>query len=160
MRMEIRVAREEEAQAVVAVGHQTWPATYGPIAGMDYVRAGLARWWSLESTLPAIREDRVLVAVVEGAIVGMTLFSADDEALDVWKLYVVPAAHGSGAGGALLHAAVDEARLRGLARVRLAHMDGNDKAHAFYEHHGFRETHREPDELGGPGAVWMALSLH
>lgn len=157
--MEIRAARESEVDAVVAVGHETWPSTYGPIAGMDYVRDGLEKWWTVEGTFPAIADGRVLVAVEDGGIVGMTLFSVDDTAMDIWKLYVVPAAQGSGAGGALLRAAIAEAQRRRLTEVRLAHLDGNQRAREFYEHHGFRETHREPDQLGGPDSVWMLRPL-
>lgn len=39
----------------------------------------------------------------------------------------------------------------------LAYMDGNAAARAFYEHAGFRETHREADELGGPDNIWLSL---
>ena len=140
------------------VGHRTWPATYEPVAGADYVRFGLERWWSAEALLPAIRDRRTLVAEDDdGRVVGMAAYSLDDDALVLWKLYVLPDLHGTGVGGALMDAVLVAARAPG--RVRLAHLDGNTDARAFYASRGFRVTGIEPDPLGGPDNVWMELSL-
>ena len=67
-------------------------------------------------------------------------------------------AQGPGAGAALLDAVVTGPGA-GAGEIRLAHMAGNDRARAFYERHGFTETHRSADELGGPDSVWMRLPL-
>lgn len=118
------------------------------------MRRGLALWWSHDRTVQAIASGRVLVAECAGRVVGMASYTIDGDVLDLWRLYVVPRAHGTGAGHALM-----EAVLAGPARelrvVRLAHMDGNAVARAFYERQGFVETHRSADELGGPDNVWM-----
>ena len=34
----LRAATGDDLQDVIAVGQQTWPVTYGPIAGEDYAR--------------------------------------------------------------------------------------------------------------------------
>ena len=48
----VRRAVEDDLDGILSVGHRTWPPTYEPIAGADYVAMGLAKWWSAESTLP------------------------------------------------------------------------------------------------------------
>jgi ribosomal protein S18 acetylase RimI-like enzyme len=155
----VRLARESDLEAVLAVGHATWPSTYGPIAGPDYVKAGLEKWWSPELTLSAIRRERVLVAgTAPDRVEGMAAFSYDGEAVVLWKLYVAPAAQGSGLGAALLDAVIDAARPKARL-LRLAFMDGNLGARGFYERQGFRETSRKPDALGGPDNVWMEREI-
>lgn len=158
MTVTVRPATPADVDAVVAVGHATWPAAYTALAGEDYVRRGLAEWWSPEGTAQAIAAGRVLVSESGGQVTGVATYSVEDDVVDIWKLYVVPDAQGTGTGSALLAAvvAVPGARAR---EIRLAHMAGNEQARAFYERHGFTETHRTPDELGGPDNVWMRLPL-
>ena len=52
------------------MGHRTWPGTYGPIAGEEYVAMGLATWWTEDATIPAIRARRATVAELDGEVVG------------------------------------------------------------------------------------------
>ena len=66
----VRRAVEDDLDAILSVGHRTWPVTYEPIAGADYVAMGLAKWWSAESTRPAIKAGRMTVAEVDGEVVG------------------------------------------------------------------------------------------
>jgi len=154
----VRRAEEPDLDAVREVGQRTWPATYEPVAGAEYVRSGLERWWSAEALLPSIRDGRTLVAEDgDGQVVGMASYSLDDDALVLWKLYVLPDRHGSGVGGALMDAVLEAAC--GPGRVRLAHLDGNSNAGAFYASRGFRVTGTERDPLGGPDNVWMELDL-
>ncbi|MFC4908601.1 GNAT family N-acetyltransferase [Actinomadura gamaensis] len=62
------------------------------------------------------------------------------------SLAVSSAARGKGVGTKLLQATVDEARRRGLRRVRLEVVDTNPRARALYERFGFRwdRTERTP----------------
>ena len=71
MALVIRAADVDDLTAVLSVGHRTWPVTYEPIAGADYVAMGPAKWWTEGATLPAIRAGRVTVAEVDGEVVGM-----------------------------------------------------------------------------------------
>ena len=48
----VRRAVEDDLDGILSVGHRTWPPTYEPIAGADYVAMGLAKWWSAESHAP------------------------------------------------------------------------------------------------------------
>ena len=98
MALTIRKADMADLDAVLAVGHRTWPVTYEGIAGADYVQAGLAKWWSAEATSPAIRQGRLTVAEVDGAVVGMASVGREEDPLVLWRLYVLPEHHGQGIG--------------------------------------------------------------
>ena len=65
-----------------------------------------------------------------------------DRQLLVDGLFVAPQARGRGVGSALLEAVLREARWRGLDEVRLAVADGNPRARALYERHGFLPAER------------------
>ncbi len=155
----LREATGDDLHAVLEVGLRTWPATYAPIAGKDYVAMGLAKWWTEEATIPAIRAGRVLVAEVDGEVVGMTSFSAQHEHLMVWKLYVLPEYHGRGLGHRLLTAAINRAHAEGFTEVRLSYLDGNDHAGEFYRRHGFTQYDREQGGSGIPDSIWVRLPL-
>jgi len=157
-RTSVRSARLRDVDAVVHVGEQSWAATYTSIAGAEYVRAGLARWWTRDGTHAAIAAGEVLVAEQDGRVVAMLARSVEGDVLDVWKLYALPGAQRTGVGTVLLCTAVERHR-RDVRIVRLAHKDGNVVARAFYDKHGFVETHRTPDDLGGPDNVWMERRL-
>ncbi|MFI7579377.1 GNAT family N-acetyltransferase [Kocuria kalidii] len=70
--------------------------------------------------------------------------------LQLFQLYVLRAAHGTGLGAALLEAAV------GAADAYLWIMDGNARAEHFYARHGFRAL-AESFPAGGP---WAGQHMH
>ena len=151
----VRRATEADVDAVMSVGHRTWPPTYGPIAGDDYVAMGLAKWWSAEANLTAIRAGRMTVAEVDDDIVGVASAGPHEGRLVLWKLYVLPEHQGQGVGARLLEAVVEGAR--GVyPELRLAYIDGNTTARDFYSHKGFVEVEREPGSGGLPDNIWMA----
>ena len=158
MALLIRAAEGEDLAAVLDVGHRTWPVTYGPIAGEDYVAMGLAKWWTEEATIPAIRAGRVSVAEVDGAVVGIAAVGPHESQLALWKLYVLPEHQGMAIGSALLESVV--ARATGdYSKIRLSYLDGNTSAEGFYRSKGFVETGRESGGDGIPDSVWMELVL-
>ncbi|MHA3701542.1 GNAT family N-acetyltransferase [Jatrophihabitans sp. YIM 134969] len=155
----VRRATADDVDAVRAVGHATWPSTYGPIRGEQYVRDGLERWWSAEAVRRGIEGGATTTYVAEdatGTVVACAVVGERDGNPFVWKLYVVPTAQRTGAGRALLDAVIadlpDDA-----AAVQLDHAEGNDRAHAFYTARGFVETHRHGPE--GDREVRMARLL-
>lgn len=158
MTVTVREAVLDDLDAVLVVGHGTWPATYEPIAGADYVRMGLAKWWTAEATAPALRAGRVLVAEVEGEIVGMASSGLLDGRLVLWKLYVLPSFQGHGVGSALMDAVLARAA-RAYDEIRLAYLDGNVQAAGFYRSRGFVELQREVGGHGIPDSVWMSRAL-
>ena len=152
MTVEVRRATEADVAAIQAVGHVTWPTTYG-FAGDDYVARGLATWWSDDAVRRSLATTSTLVATHDGAVAGVGNLDLHRDPATIWKLYVLPRAQGLGAGSALLRALLD---LAGGATVALEYVDGNDRAAAFYASHGFQEVRRHPPEqTGWPETVWM-----
>ena len=70
----VREATGDDLDAVLRVGHRTWPVTYGPVAGDEYVAMGLAKWWTADAVIPAIRAGRALVAQVGDEVVGVATY--------------------------------------------------------------------------------------
>ncbi|TWG93341.1 ribosomal protein S18 acetylase RimI-like enzyme [Nocardioides sp. J9] len=158
MTVVVRPASAADVDAVVAVGHATWPAAYTALAGEEYVERGLTELWAPDDVARAVEAGMVLVAESGGEVTGMVMCSLDDGVLTIWKLYVVPNRQRRGTGSALLSAVLAGPGAR-AREVRLAYMAGHEQARRFYEGHGFVETHRSPDERGGPDDVWMRLAL-
>jgi ribosomal protein S18 acetylase RimI-like enzyme len=159
MTLTVRPAVDADVEAIRAVGVATWPATYGPLAGPEYVAHGLERWWSTEAVRESIGRGGVFVAELDGAVVGMASVGERDGAPYLWKLYVLPDRHGVGAGSALLDAVI-ESLPAGSPRLGLDYVDGNERAAAFYRARGFRVTGRTPSPLGvGPDEILMELPL-
>ena len=158
MALVIRVADGNDLMAVLDVGRRTWPVTYGPIAGDDYVAMGLAKWWTEDATVPAIRAGRVTVAEVDGTVVGIAVVGPHEEYLVLWKLYVLPEFQGKAIGTALVESVVASAM--GVHRqIRISYLEGNTLAEAFYRGKGFVEISRESGGDGIPESVWMRLDL-
>ncbi len=155
----VRQATGDDLQAVLEVGHRTWPATYVPIAGKDYVAMGLAKWWTEDATIPAIRSGRILVAEIDGTVVGMAGVGPLDGTMALWKLYVVPEAQSRGVGGALMRAVIDKAVDDGYDEVQLSHLAGNTNAAAFYKRFGFEFVRQETGGSGMPDNVWLRRRL-
>lgn len=151
--MHVRQATVEDLDAVIHVGVTTWRATYPPITGEAYVEEGIAKWWAPDAVLPGIEAGTVLVAEIDDRVVAMASYSLREDHLMLWKLYVLPEAQGSGAGGALLSEVIARA---GDLPVRLTHLVGNDRAHAVYVKLGFIETDMVSSPIdGGPEEIVM-----
>ncbi|MEV4532459.1 GNAT family N-acetyltransferase [Asanoa sp. NPDC049518] len=150
--MEIRDAQPGDVERIVAIGHETWPATYA-FAGQEYIAHGLATWWSPEAVVRSLETTVLLVAAEGDELVGVGNLDVRGAVPIVWKLYVRPGAQGTGVGSALLSSLVERA---GGRPVRLSYLAGNDRAAGFYARHGFAEHHlKEPDRPGWPGEVWL-----
>lgn len=101
------------------------------------------RWRDRLSTTGA----RNLVAVIDAAPVGMaTGVPAGDGVVDVFSMWVHPAARGRGVADALLRDLEQWARAAGATVLRLTVTDGNTAASALYQRNGFAFT----GELGDP----------
>lgn len=155
----VRTATGNDLDTVLDIGRRTWHATYEPIAGADYVAMGLAKWWTADAIIPAIRTGRTLVAEVGDEVVGTATYGQHADDLVLWKLYVLPERHARGIGTALLHEVLSRARELGYTRLVASTVEGNEQARRFYERHGFAETHRDAAGSGLPDSIWMARDL-
>lgn len=150
--MRIREAGSADVDAIVEIGHRTWPATYA-FAGPDYIADGLARWWSVAAIEHSLRDTTTLVAEDDDKLLAVGNIDLRGPVPIIWKLYVVPESQGAGAGAALMEALLARAPGR---PVRLEYAAGNARAARFYAARGFTELRREPGEHPGwPDLVWM-----
>jgi GNAT superfamily N-acetyltransferase len=155
----IRQATGNDLNDVIEIGHRTWPVIYEPIAGIDYVAMGLAKWWTSDVVAASIRRGQTLVAELAGDVIGMVAFGTQNGDFVVWKLYVLPEHHGKGIGSHLMEAVVERALEGGHTRIAVAYPAGNTYAERFHGAHGFVESHREPSGSGLPDTIWMVREL-
>jgi GNAT superfamily N-acetyltransferase len=155
----IRPATAYDVEAVVDVGRRTWPQTYAPIAGEDYVRLGLAKWWTIAATRPLVNSGKATVAELDGQVVGVAVVGPLQGDLVLFRLYVVPEHQGQGIGRLLLEDVMATARERGHRIIRLSYLEGNASAEGFYKGFGFTESHRESSGDGIPDSIWVVRDL-
>lgn len=148
----IRAATLDDVKAIRSIGLLTWPATYLSFTSPDFVMENLNTWWTHDSVSASITDDTTFIALHDGQAVGtLTLGLFEDEPV-IWKIYVVPEAHGRGVGTALMDAAfgaIDPAH-----DVRIEFVKGNSTAQAFYERRGFTFDFEE-DMAEGFTTVWL-----
>ena len=90
---------------------------------------------------------------IGGAVAGWTYFAPDQYAEGVWNVWwlgVIPEAHGSGVGRALLQAAENAALASGarIVVVETSSKDSQARARRFYAKEGYSECGTVPDFYG------------
>ena len=143
-RVVVRTPQPADAPAMAHVLVQSWRETYrGLMADAvlddpEFVPAR-ERYWTAALTDPRYAQNRAAVAERNGELVGVAmtgpLLEPGPWDRQLYVLYVLEQAHGSGAGSALLDAVLD----RDESAV-LWVTDPNPRAQAFYRREGF-----EPD---------------
>jgi diamine N-acetyltransferase len=81
-----------------------------------------------------------LIAELGSAPVGLAQWHIDGDAIELERLYVDRACHGTGLGKALLAEVVADATRRGKLSLYLGVWDRNERAIAFYRRQGFAVT--------------------
>ena len=168
--MRIRTATTDDARAVEQLRLRTWQVAYAGLVPESFLRArqvtdeSLARWvtrlgdrtvstWVAEhdstvDTVGTVGTVGTVDAVGTVGIIGMAVAGAcrDPDLLgsrELYALYVDAGSWGGRSGSALLAAA-------GAVEV-LWVLEGNARARAFYERHGFAaDGERKVLDLGGP----------
>lgn len=154
----IRPGSPDDAPAVAAFGQVVTRATYAPIdpAAAEHVAE---TWWTTESVERSMARTRHWLAVgPDDDLLGVANLGRRDEKAVLWKLYVLPARHGTGLGRRLLEETSATAHADGDETLWLSYVVGNTHAAGFYVSQGFVETHREPDPPY-PDQVWMRRDL-
>ncbi|HYO86914.1 MAG TPA: GNAT family N-acetyltransferase [Dermatophilaceae bacterium] len=149
----VRPARVEDIAQMARVNVQCWQETYRGLmsdAVLDdpSFLAARERFWTALLTDPRYRENRVAVAERDGELVGLAMSGPPFDGGAAWTrqlyvLYVYAAHHGTGAGPALLEAAVDPEESAALWVA-----DPNPRAQAFYRTHGFVDDGTDQVEDG------------
>jgi ribosomal protein S18 acetylase RimI-like enzyme len=133
--LEVRRARPADAAAIAEVHARTWQAAYEHVFGAERLATrvpDLALWTRI------LANERVEVNVAEagGRIVAFVSGgpSRDDDAEgELYAIYALPEAWGTGAGAALMRAGLDAMRGAGYRDAVLYVLDDNPRARRFYE---------------------------
>ncbi|QEO16265.1 GNAT family N-acetyltransferase [Agromyces intestinalis] len=130
---------------MAAVIVQSWRETYRGLMRDEVLDAPdllerRERFWAAALTDPRYSDNRALVAVRDGEIIGVAMSGPPLEPESPWSrqlflIYMLAAHHGSGAGPALLDSVIDPDDVVGLWVA-----EANPRAQAFYRRHGFRRT--------------------
>ena len=149
----VRPAGAEDVEAVVRVQEDASAVSFEELVGRRFddvfPRADRLREWTARVVRNA-RDDGVLVAEMDGGIVGMAAWHCDAESRgEVEDLHVLPAAWGTGVARALLLATVADLRAAGATAPFLWVGEANSRARRFYEREGWSyDGTREPSPLG------------
>jgi ribosomal protein S18 acetylase RimI-like enzyme len=151
MGVRVRPATADDADAIAAVHVLGWQAGYAGIMPADTL-AGLdvderARRWRERLATGAASEFATSVAVDDtGAVVGFATIGPyrngqrpddlDPRFGELLAIYVDPARWGTGAGAALMTAALADLSVRGWEEIRLWVLADNARARRFYERFG------------------------
>lgn len=162
----VRPARVADAANMARVHVQGWQETYRglmPDAALDApeLLAQRERFWTSVLTCGPSGGSQVAVAEQGGELVGIAMAGPHPQPdngceQELHLLYVLVAAHGTGAGQQLLVAVVDPGMSTGLWVV-----ERNPRARAFYRKHGFVDEGTATVEDGvrevrmvRPGSPW------
>lgn len=153
----LRPATPEDAAGIAHVRLSGWRAAYRGLVA-DSVLDSLDEATDAERWAARIGADPeicTLVADLDPAVGGFCTYGPDrDEPVDgraeIYAVYVLPAAWGTGLGRHLIETVTGELAGRGITEVRLWALAGNHMAHGFYQHLGFRLDGGERDLEGLP----------
>ena len=137
--LQLRPADPADAQGVadcVAAAYAPWIS-----------RIGRKPWPMLQDYASVIREHDVVIAEVDGALVGVLVLAQTPEGFLIDNVAVVPERKGQGIGRSLLVHAEREARARGYASLYLYTNEKMTENIAMYVRAGYVEYERR-QELG------------
>jgi diamine N-acetyltransferase len=144
--MIIRLANDSDIGPLSQLAVETYTAAFGHSFEPADLVAHLEHHLSPQCIWRILREDRVLVAEVDGRLVGYVQFGDSDfdaEAVnsgdqELRRLYVLPAYQNQGIGAHLMEAALDHPTIRAASRIFLDVWEHNPGAQRFYARHGFK----------------------
>jgi len=147
---EIQITRADltDRDFIRSVSERTWPSTYGHIISQEQIDFMLEWMYSDDSLatqmntgcefyIASIKDsnfDNVYNSDWED--IGFCSVSPEDGAHKLNKLYVLPAAQGTGAGKALLNKSIEVAKAAGSSSLFLQ-VNKLNTAYSFYLKHGF-----------------------
>jgi RimJ/RimL family protein N-acetyltransferase len=151
----VRRATLDDAAAIADVHVRTWQAAYEHVFGVERL-SGVTAEQRLPMWRQILQSGEQTAFVVEsddGSVVGWCSVgpSRDDDADgELWGIYVLSDAWGSGAATALMSAGVEALRESGCRAVILWVLEDNPRARRFYEREGWvPDGERKQDEFLG-----------
>jgi GNAT superfamily N-acetyltransferase len=153
--LRVRRARLDDAAAIAEVHVRTWQDAYEHVFGAERltgvtVKQRLPMWRQI---LQSAEQTAVVAEDEDDRLIGWcTVGPSRDEDADgeLWGIYVLSDAWGSGAGKALMDAGVEALRESGCHEAILWVLEDNPRARRFYEREGWAlDGGRKDDEFLG-----------
>jgi len=137
MSVAIRPARDDDADAFVAIVSASWAEYPGCVTDI----LGEAPELHALATAMAHQGGHAWAACVDGAVAGLVACWPREAGIwELGKMYVAARHRGTGVAPALLQTAETFAKTHGAAELTLWSDTRFSRAHAFYERHGFLRT--------------------
>ncbi len=139
---EIRIATLKDRALIRSISEHTWPSTYGHIISKEQIDFMLDWMYSDASLEEQFNKGhQFYIANLNGTDIGFCSVSADENnTYKLNKLYVLPTAHGTGSGKALLLKAIEVAKAEDASSIYLQ-VNKHNNAYSFYLKNGFiKET--------------------
>lgn len=158
----MRRARPDDAAAIAEVHARTWQAAYDHVFGAERLaerRPDVARWNRILSN------ERVTVHVADdgGRVVAFVSVgpSRDEDAeAELYAIYALPEAWGTGTGHALMQSGLAVLRAAGYRDAILYVLEDNPRARRFYEREGWAlDGGTKRDEFLGVGVTELRYRL-
>lgn len=155
----VRLAKPEDAEAVINVQYETWLATY-PSREKNITAADIKRRLDRRNKNQRIadwsktikdRKTRVWVAADDDEVVGFCVATHEESRNRIGAIYVLPKFQSNGIGSELLTAAVEW--LGEEKPIYLEVADYNQAAINFYSHHGFKLGKEVEDKTAATNSV-------
>jgi ribosomal protein S18 acetylase RimI-like enzyme len=145
----IRPATAADIPGIRAVLAETWRDTYGAFVPLAAIEQATAVWHAPQVLAAELARATTFTGVAEdaGGLLGMVTAHARPTAVEIARLYVLPAAQRRGLGGRLLDAALAALPDRGTVRLEVEAQ--NPKGRAFYVKEGFVATGERTIEAFG-----------
>jgi ribosomal protein S18 acetylase RimI-like enzyme len=135
----IRRARVEDADALAELAEQSFRTTYSGLVDEATLEAVVSQVCTPDAFARLARcehPDQLLVAEDSGVLRGFLDFAQEPDGLELRRLYARAGETGRGTGSTLL-AALEDALPAGTS-YRIVVIEGNTRALAFWQRHGFR----------------------
>ncbi len=135
---EIRIATLQDRALIRSISEHTWPSTYGHIISQEQIDFMLDWMYSDASLEEQFNKGhQFYIANLNGTDIGFCSVSADENnTYKLNKLYVLPTAHGTGSGKALLQQSIEVAKANGASSIYLQ-VNKHNNAYEFYLKQGF-----------------------
>lgn len=156
----IRDADEGDIQAICGFGEAYIRPHYTPLIGADAADRQVRRWWNETEIGDAVALGAVVIAELDGRIVGVGQRGRDGINHAIYKLYVHPEHRGRGLGPRLISSLVRQLP-EGVDEMYIEHVAANERAGKFYEREGYVVDRIEPSPTGDPAraTVWRIRRL-
>lgn len=152
----IRPANLEDRSLIRSISENTWPSTYGHIISQEQIDFMLDWMYSDDSLAEQIEKGhQFFIASLNGEDIGFCSVSAEptnneeenQKTYKLNKLYVLPAAHGTGTGKSLLIKAIQVAKDAGATSLFLQ-VNKHNNAYTFYLKNGFEKESEFKFDIG------------